>query len=306
MKPNSTAGDKNKMIRDLFNNFTKIGKGQKNEDKIVENFHLSENQAFTSNLANNSNGDTTDENKLERSEDFYADEQKSEASETASETNHNDTPNDTPIEKASQQDIKTNDYNTYSFNTEPVPPSYEEPEHKKDKLSIDLLSAAEQVIKDRHMLKLAITDLESKLANEKDSSARLKNEKVILERFIDEKENEISQLEHKLTNKQIKFDELIDDYKELQSKTSNEINELKYSLDKEYTRYNNLSKDYTQYKAESANQLEELEEKVRELKAENEKLQSKYNNIVEEKANLMKTINDFTSHMSSSFNSSQK
>lgn len=267
MKPKQASEDKNNIIRDLFNNFSKIAKNQK-EEEFVQQVQESSESTWKE---EKSSASINDDNSSKVARETYS------------------SPYNAPQRQEEVYKQQKND-SILQLN-----------ESNKDKFSLDLVASVEQIIKDRHILKLSISDLESKLSNEKENSNRLRNEKMILEKYIDEKDMEVERLENKITDKQLNFEQLMEDYKELQSSSSTQVNELKYAIDKENSRYESLSKDYNAYKAEKNNNQEKLEEEIRELKAENEKLYMQYKSAHEDKAKLLQTINDFTSHMSSSF-----
>lgn len=186
------------------------------------------------------------------------------------------------------------------------PVDSEAPKHlfskdNQDKVSLDMIVALENMFKDRQLILYRNSGLEEHLSSAKDMIVRLKDEVAKKELLLKEKINEVNNLDSKLTNKQMSYDQLLEDYKEYQNNSNKEFEKISGQLEKETNKYNKLNDESTNNQYQSMLKVKELEEKVRNLEVENQKYVEQYEKIVDEKNELMKTINDFTERMSFSF-----
>ncbi|WP_164667296.1 hypothetical protein [Virgibacillus doumboii] len=171
----------------------------------------------------------------------------------------------------------------------------------QDKVASDLVVSLENMLKDRELLQYKSKGLKDQLHTANDTINRYKHEDMKKDQLIQEKNKEIRELEGSLTNKQMNYDQLLEDYKEYQSKSNNEYEKIANELETESNKYAKLSEESTNAQYQSMLKIKELEEKVRNLEIENQKYNERYEKISEEKAELMQTINDFTERMSFSF-----
>lgn len=167
----------------------------------------------------------------------------------------------------------------------------------QDKAALDLIVAVENMLNDRQLTAFRLKDHEEQLQNAYDTINRLKNEMSKKEHAILEKEKEFRNLEDKLTQKQMSYDQLLEDYKEYQNSASSGMENLKYQLEKERNKYAKLNEEFSQYQHESVRKTKELDEKIRDLESENQKVESQYQKVLEEKNHLLQTISDFTARM---------
>ncbi len=172
----------------------------------------------------------------------------------------------------------------------------------QEKVTLDLVVAVENMLNDRQILVFKNKGLSEQLQDSLETIQRLKSEQSKRDQQIQNYEKEIYSLEDKLTNKQMTYDQLIEDYKEYQSSSKLSIENLKFQLEKEQSKYTKLNEELTRMQFQQMQQTKDLEEKVRDLEAENQKINEQYQKISEEKAQLLHTINDFTARMSFSFN----
>lgn len=175
----------------------------------------------------------------------------------------------------------------------------------QDKVTLDLIVSLENMLNDRQLLLYKNKGLEEKLYSEKETTSRLKHENVKKEQQLLEKSKEITALETKLTNKQMSYDQLLEDYKEYQQNSNLEFEKVSSQLEKEINKYNRLNEESTKTQYQNLLHIKQLEEKIRELEVENQKYAASYDKILEEKTQLMQTINDFTERMSFSFGPKQ-
>ncbi len=117
-----------------------------------------------------------------------------------------------------------NEVHVFSSETEEEQPSSNNFQDPQDKLSMDLMNSIEKILKDRQLLSYKNKGLEEQLQSSNETIYRLNQDILKKEQFLDESQNVIQDLESKLTNKQMGYDQLIEDYKayQLSSKTEYE------------------------------------------------------------------------------------
>lgn len=171
----------------------------------------------------------------------------------------------------------------------------------QDKVVIDLIVSLENLIKDRQLIIYKKKSLEDQLSLANDTISRMKKDLIKKEQLLQEKNKEIRELENSLTNKQMSYEQLLEDYKEFQDNSNMEYDRLSTQLEAEINKYNKLNEESmdTQYK--NMLRINELEETIRNLEIENKQYLLQYEKILAEKSELMKVINDFTEKMSFSF-----
>lgn len=164
----------------------------------------------------------------------------------------------------------------------------------QDKVSLDLIVALENMLKDRQLILYKNKGLEDSLYSTKESVTRLKQELMKKEQQLHEKVNEISLLESKLTDKQMSYDQLLEDYKEYQNTSNTDSDKIRTELEKEISKYNKLTEEATQAQYQAMLKNTELEERIRELEVENQNNKERYERVFAEKEQLLQTINEFT------------
>lgn len=171
----------------------------------------------------------------------------------------------------------------------------------QDKTALDAIVSLENLLKDRQLLTYKNKGLEGQLQAANESITRFKQEQIKAEQLLQEKNREIRDLENNLTNKQMSYDQLLEDYKEFQLTSKLEYEKISSQLETQITKYNMLYDESSNTQYQNMLEINSLEDKIRSLEIENEKYIEQYQKIVNEKADLMKTINDFTERMSFSF-----
>ncbi|MFZ0578297.1 MAG: hypothetical protein WAM41_12415, partial [Psychrobacillus psychrotolerans] len=131
--------------------------------------------------------------------------------------------------------------------------------------------------------------------------SRFKHEQIKKDQLFQEKNKEIRELEITLTNKQMSYDQLLEDYKTYQLTSNMEYEKTSNQLEAEVSKYNKLYEEFENMQYHSMLKTNELEDKIRILEIENQKYAEQHQKIVNEKEELMQTINDFTDRMSFSF-----
>lgn len=172
-----------------------------------------------------------------------------------------------------------------------------------DKVSFDLVLSLENMLNERQLLVYKNEDFETQLDAANETISRLKYDLVKKEQLIQDKSKEIRTLETSLTNKQMSYDQLLEDYKEYQSTSNHDFEKISNQLEKEINKYNLLKEESANIQYQNMVNIRELEERIRELEVENQKVDEQCTKIKAEKDELMKTINDFTERMSFSFSS---
>jgi chromosome segregation ATPase len=173
-----------------------------------------------------------------------------------------------------------------------------------DKKSLDLIFSVEQIIQARQHAETNINELQDRLTHSSSHVERLNRDMKNLNKVIEEREKNVRELEHKLIEKNLKVDQVMEDYRELQSTLTTEIEELKSTIDLEQQKYVSLVQKHNEAHAEKLKKMNDLEEKLGRIEIENAHLRQKYDTIRQEKAYLSGMISDFTNRMSAPFGNS--
>ena len=168
----------------------------------------------------------------------------------------------------------------------------------QDKIATDLISSLENMINDRQLILYKNKDIGEQLSRANETIDRIKQDLRNKEHMLLEKSKEIRGLESNLTNKQMTYDQLLEDYKEYQNTSNSEYEQISIKLDTEINKYEKLNDELNDSQHKNMFKINELEEKIRNLEIENNQYSQQYQKVVDEKSELMKTINDFTDRMS--------
>lgn len=171
----------------------------------------------------------------------------------------------------------------------------------QDKMALDLLVPLENMLKDRQLMLYKNKGLEEQLCTLNEINNRLKQDIMKKDQFLQEKNKEIRTLENGLTNKQMSYDQLLEDYKESQTTSNIEYERISNLLEIENNKYTKLNEEATSAQYQSMLKINELEEKIRNLEIESQRYLQEHQKVLDDKAELMQTINDFTERMSFSF-----
>ncbi|MDQ0192439.1 chromosome segregation ATPase [Paenibacillus wynnii] len=170
-----------------------------------------------------------------------------------------------------------------------------------DKKSLDLIFAVEQIIQSRQHAETNIHELQDRLTHSTGHVERLNRDMKNLNKVIEEREKNILELEHKLIEKNLKVDQVIEDYRELQTTMAGEIDELKSSIELEQQKYVSVVHKHNEAHSDKLKKINDLEEKLGRAEVENSHLKQKYDTIRQEKAYLSSMISDFTNRMTLPF-----
>jgi len=170
-----------------------------------------------------------------------------------------------------------------------------------DKKSLDLIFAVEQTIQARQHAETNINELQDRLTHTTGHVERLNRDMKNLNKVIEDREKNIMELEQKLIEKNLKVDQVMEDYRELQTTLSAEIDELKSTVDLEQQKYRGVVHKHNEAHAEKIKKMNELEEKIGRIEIENAHLKQKYDTVRQEKAYLSSMISEFTNRMTLPF-----
>ena len=172
-----------------------------------------------------------------------------------------------------------------------------------DKRSLDLVFAVEQMIKSKQHLEVSYNDSQDRLSHLGGQNDRLNKDLKNLSKVIEEREKSILELEQRLSDKNLKVDQMMEDYRELQSTLSSEIDELKTVIEFERQNYKSLSQKYNETTSDKNKKISELEEKNSRYEVELSQMKKKLDAVYQEKTHLLNIVNDFTNRLTSPFGS---
>lgn len=171
---------------------------------------------------------------------------------------------------------------------------------KQDKIVLDLIVSLENMIKDRELLIYKNKDIEEQLLNTNETVSQINADLMKNDQLLMEKNKQILGLKNILTNKQMVYDQLLEDYKEYQNSSTTSYEKVSIQLDGEVKKYNQLNEEFKNEQYQNMLKLNKLEENLRSLQVENKQYEEQYKKVFDEKTELLKTINAFTEQMSSS------
>lgn len=202
--------------------------------------------------------------------------------------------------QAPTNEVMIDEQSNHSIDTE-TPNTNLLSKDNQDKIALDVLVSIENVLRDRQLILYKNKGLGEQLYTLNEITDRLKEEHVKKDQVIHEKNKEIRALESNLTNRQMKYDQLLEDYKEYQATSTVEYEKTSNLLEIENNKYNKLSEEAASAQYKSMLKTNELEERIRTLEIENQGYIKDYQKALDDKDELMQTINDFTERMSFSF-----
>lgn len=171
----------------------------------------------------------------------------------------------------------------------------------QDKLGLDVISTIENLLKERQLTIFKNQALNEQVMTGNENIQRLKHDLIKKDHLLQDKTKTIRDLEINLTNSQMSYDQLLEDYKEYQITSNIEYEKISNQLDTEKSKYEKLYEEATKTQAIQNNKIAELEDRIRKLEIENKKYIEQYEKIAKEKGELLKSINDFTEKMAFSF-----
>ncbi len=170
-----------------------------------------------------------------------------------------------------------------------------------DKSSLDLIFAVEQMIKDKQHVEMSHNDVQDRLNHANGQNDRLNRDLKNLGKVIEEREKSILELERKLADKNLKVDQMLEDYRELQSNMSGQNEELKGVIELERQNYAGLLQKHNEMITDKNKRISELEEKNVRSESELTQMKQKFDTLRQEKTHLLNVVNDFTNRLTSPF-----
>lgn len=170
-----------------------------------------------------------------------------------------------------------------------------------DKKSLDLVFAVEQMIQAKQHVEISYRELQDRLSQANGHIERMGKDLKNLNKVIEERERSILELEQKLTERNLKVDQMMEDYRELQSSLSGEIEELKGVIEIERQKYASLLQKHNEMHAEKNKRISDLEEKIGKQEIEYSHLKQKFEALRQEKTYLLNMVNDFTARLTTPF-----
>src|SRR5690606_31886252 len=131
----------------------------------------------------------------------------------------------------------------------------------------------------RQLLSYKYNALSEKLSEANDTINRYKREQQKKEQIIQEKIREIRDLEISLTNKQMSYEQLLEDYKEYQLSHNLEYDKISNQLETEKAKYNKLYEESAKIQAQNLQKITELENRIQNLEIENQRYVEQYEKI---------------------------
>lgn len=168
----------------------------------------------------------------------------------------------------------------------------------QDKVVLDVIVSLENMIKDRELLLYKNRDINNQLLSANETISHMKEDLIKNDQLLMEKNKQILGLKNNLTNKQMTYDQLLEDYREYQTTSSNAYEKISVQLDGEVKKYDKLNEEFTNIQYQNMSQINKLEEKLRNLQVENKQYEQQYKKVFDEKTELLNTINAFTEQMS--------
>lgn len=169
---------------------------------------------------------------------------------------------------------------------------------RMDKKSLDLVLAVEQMIQAKQHTEMQNSELHDRLTHAGGNIDRLNRDVKQLTRVIEEREKSILELEQKIVDKNMKVDQVVEDYRELERRLTAEIEELRSVIELEKQKYVSLQNKHNDALSEKNKRIHELEEKIGRQDVELQHMKQKYETTHQEKVYLANMINDFTNRMS--------
>jgi len=206
------------------------------------------------------------------------------------------------IEHTVSEDLQQDPLENYSTSgAEEESSSILEKKSHLDKKSLDLVFAVEQMIQAKQRVETSNYEMQDRLNYANGQIDRLNKDLKNMNKVIEDREKSIRDLEQRLAEKNLRVDQMLDDYRELQSTLSYEIEELKSINEVERQKYASLLQKNTDTLAEKNRKINELEEKVGKLEIEHGHMKQKFETLRQEKTHLVNIVNDFAARMTSPF-----
>ncbi len=178
------------------------------------------------------------------------------------------------------------------------PGSFLNGEIDKDKLTLDIELAIINVLKDRQFKQRLLKNREEELINLQIEYEALKKDQENALLTISQKNKEIEQLKNWQSVQKLNYDQLAEDYQELQSQALRQEEEIKGQMERIQDKYQQMNLEYETYKNDHMKQYTIIKEKLLDKEIENKQLSDQNKKIMADKEALFKNIQEFTARMS--------
>jgi len=171
---------------------------------------------------------------------------------------------------------------------------------EKDKTCLDLISAVENIVRERQLFEHKMIDANTRLNECQKKGETFQRNIESLYKAIEDRERRISSLEEQLKEKSLHIDQIMDDYLHLQSSSSDSIRDLNNEISIREKKFQDYLKRTELEEARTNTKIKQLEARIIELEAEKDSFRNMYENIRKENKYLLNITNDFTNRMSTS------
>ncbi len=168
-----------------------------------------------------------------------------------------------------------------------------------DEVSTRLFASVVSIVEDRRQLLTSLDEYRRYLHDAENTIQDMKLDKRASQLLLEKKEEELEASRRQMAEKQLKYDQLLEDYRQLRSNDAKEFERLQQQIKEIRLSYENLNIDYGRFRTESIRENEKLEAEAREVLVKYHQLLDEYNKLREENTNLMSSIINFTQQMSS-------
>lgn len=166
-----------------------------------------------------------------------------------------------------------------------------------DEVSSRLFAAVVAIVEERRQLNGGLNEYKHLMEDAQRTIEELRDERQHALIMIEKKEDEIAGARRLVAEKQLKYDQLLDDYNQLRASDAQQYEQLQQQLKEMRLNYENLHSDYLRFRSESAKEAQRLEAEVRNGVVKYQQMVEETNKIREENANLMANIVNFTQQM---------
>lgn len=167
-----------------------------------------------------------------------------------------------------------------------------------DDLSSRVFASVVALVEDRRQVTSAWQETRQLLMDAEHTVDELKEEQRHMQLLVEKKEDEIQAFRRQLADKQLKYDQLLEDYKQLRANDAVEYEKLQQQMKELRLGYENLNADYTRFRSESMKEVERLEAEIRGGVVRYHQLLDEFNKVRDENMSLMANVMNFTQQIS--------
>ena len=224
---------------------------------------------------------------------FFALKKNTKASQNKASTN-NPVPTEISTETHKANENGTFEPDTKDYNA-PLQELYRQ--SNQDKEILDLVTAVEQIIRNKNNTDMNLQELKDRFSSAQEQIEFLKKEIDEYKQYSLDKEKEIESLQGKVDEKNMKIDQLLEDYSKMQTAMSGNIAELKNLIEFEREKNKKLQQQIEKDSIDYVVRLKKQEEAIMLLETENRSLREQYETIRQENTYLVNIVSDFTNRI---------